>query len=160
MKILTAARKLHSYCPETGEFIRLKDTKIIFSNKVIKAGTTSGRLRHEYIVIDVLGKTYMAHRLAWLYMTGNWPAHQIDHINGIKTDNRWCNLRECTNSENQMNTKSKTGLKNIRRAGNKYWVTVRSQKGVYSEGFSTLDEAKAAAFKARNSLHGQFARHE
>ena len=56
-----------------------------------------------YRVVSLGSKRFLAHRLAWFYMTGNLP-EQIDHINHIKTDNRWENLREVTNTENSMNT--------------------------------------------------------
>ena len=55
-----------------------------------------------YRVVSLGSKRFLAHRLAWFYMTGNLP-EQIDHINHIKTDNRWENLREVTNTENSMN---------------------------------------------------------
>lgn len=54
-------------------------------------------------------KQYLAHRLVWLYVNGKFPNKLIDHINGIKDDNRICNLREANNSQNGMN---KTKLKN------------------------------------------------
>ena len=54
----------------------------------------------------ILGKKYLEHRLIWLYHYGEWPKDQLDHINGIRDDNRIENLRECDNSENQYNRKS------------------------------------------------------
>lgn len=56
-----------------------------------------------YVAIMINRKPYYAHRLAWLYMTGEWPTEQIDHINHVKSDNRFFNLREVTHSENQRN---------------------------------------------------------
>ena len=70
-----------------------------------------------YIHIRAEGKTYKAHRLAFLYMIGNFPADQVDHINQRPADNRWSNLREATNSDNQKNstlrTDSKSGLMGV-----------------------------------------------
>lgn len=55
-----------------------------------------------YLRITVLGKSYYAHRLAWFYVYGVWP-ETIDHINGIKSDNRIKNLRACSQSSNNQN---------------------------------------------------------
>ena len=59
-----------------------------------------------YIVIQISGRIYCAHRLAWLVHHGEWPAHHIDHINGIRDDNRMANLRDATNQLIQQNRKS------------------------------------------------------
>ena len=56
-----------------------------------------------YRRIQIDKKSYAEHRLAWLYMTGKWPEHHIDHINRKKADNRFCNLREATNAQNNYN---------------------------------------------------------
>ncbi len=88
-------RELFEYSPETGLFIRLK------SRGNSKKGTIAGTInRTGYIHIKIDGKKYMAHRLAWLYEYGNFPEKHIDHI---KTDNRICNLREVSQSENNRN---------------------------------------------------------
>jgi HNH endonuclease/AP2 domain len=83
----------------------------------IKDYDVAGTFQNGYIRIRVDGKKYLAHRLAFLYMTGEWPKDQVDHINGIRDDNRWCNLRNCTNSENKMNTRlqanNKSGYKGV-----------------------------------------------
>jgi hypothetical protein len=57
-----------------------------------------------YIQVCIDGKVYSLHRIAWLYMNGEFPSGQIDHINRIKSDNRWTNLREANNAQNQANT--------------------------------------------------------
>jgi len=57
-----------------------------------------------YRVLSILGKRYLAHRLAWLYVKGEWP-NVIDHINGDRLDNRFANLRNVTNQQNHMNCK-------------------------------------------------------
>lgn len=56
-----------------------------------------------YMQIVVNRKAHMAHRLAWLYVHGEWPMQQIDHINGCKTDNKIDNLRDVSQSENMLN---------------------------------------------------------
>lgn len=76
------ARSLLTYNPETGEFSWIKTGAI--------AGT---RNNHGYIRIQVQGRRITAHRLAWFFMTGAWPDGEIAHINGIRDDNRWANLR-------------------------------------------------------------------
>lgn len=69
-----------------------------------KAGSETSVLgNHGYKVIKIDSIRHQAHRLAWLYMTGSWPVSQIDHINRIKTDNRFENLREVTLAENAQN---------------------------------------------------------
>jgi hypothetical protein len=90
---------LIDYSPETGEFKRIKKT----SNSVKIGGKAGSISNYGYLRISIGGKLYMAHRLAWLLMTGNWPEDQIDHINGIRDDNRWINLRKATNQENGKN---------------------------------------------------------
>lgn len=72
-----------------------------FSEKEIKCLNTSG-----YITTSILYKRYQLHRLIWFYMTKEWP-NQIDHINGIRNDNRWCNLRNVTAEQNSKNNKKR-----------------------------------------------------
>lgn len=92
--------KVLKYNPETGHFIWKKSS----SNRV-KDGSRAGTMKgNRYIYIQINGKKYTLHRLAFLYMTRSFPKDQADHINRIKNDNRWCNLRECTRSQNIINT--------------------------------------------------------
>lgn len=94
------------YNPEDGTFVRLKSRGNQNGGSLIKNSLN----RDGYMDIRVRGleisgqsKKYKAHRLAWMYMTGSFPENEIDHINGIRNDNRWSNLREVTRSENQRN---------------------------------------------------------
>lgn len=89
--------RLH-YNPETGIFTRLE------SYRGHKAGEVAGWVNGDgYLNIKIFGKIYKAHRLAWLYVYGEWPSLFIDHINRCKTDNRIQNLRDVERSENGRN---------------------------------------------------------
>ena len=90
------------YNPDTGAFTWTKCTG------AAKAGSAAGCVKTasaalRYCVIRVDSALHRAHRLAWLYMTGDYPSGLIDHVDGNGLNNRWCNLRQCSHSENQQN---------------------------------------------------------
>lgn len=91
-------RELVEYDPDTGLFTRLQART---SNRVGEQPT--GKDLDGYVRFRLDGKPYFAHVLAWFYMTGEWPSHQIDHENRIPHDNQWSNLRLATYSENAQN---------------------------------------------------------
>ena len=92
-------QELLHYSPDTGVFTRLVQT-----SSRVKIGDIAGGLNQKgYRQITIDGKKHSAHRLAWFYMTGDWPIAGIDHRNGVKDDNRWRNLREATHAENGQN---------------------------------------------------------
>jgi hypothetical protein len=134
MNELTAARlrELLSYDPETGVFRWLprpiaarKLRRQRAGQRSCRDGCAGGHARGDgYRDISIKGREYKAHNLAWLYMTGEWPAVEIDHIN--RSDNRWGNLREATRSLNLANTcitqRNTSGFKGVhRRAGSNRW---------------------------------------
>lgn len=100
-------------------------------------------------------------------MTGKWPAWEVDHINGIKTDNRWPNLREATGSQNQGNRKltkaNKTGFKGvtlyITKKGIKRWKSQLTYRldNYYLGYFDSPEKAHAAYCEAALRLQGEFA---
>lgn len=91
--------ELLSYSPDTGVFSWKQDRR-----GIIRKGDAAGHFHSRgYVSICVDGTSYKAHRLAWLYVHGKPPADQIDHINGVRDDNRIANLREATSAENHQN---------------------------------------------------------
>ena len=72
----------------------------------LNAGTVAGCIDGKgYLSVAVNGKIYRGHRLIFLHVTGKLPTGEVDHINHIRDDNRWVNLREVTTSENRINQK-------------------------------------------------------
>ncbi|QIN99385.1 putative homing endonuclease [Salmonella phage oldekolle] len=149
-------KELFEYRPETGEFIRL----VSIGNQ--KAGSTAGCLRKTgYIEIRVDKVGYKAHRLAFLYMEGYIP-EVIDHVNRIRSDNRWANLRESNNQENSRNrtARSKSGYLGIfwHKQKQKWEVrVVDSYKKLVHGGyfdFLDLELAVQRANELRLELHG------
>lgn len=120
-----------------------------------------------YVVIRIKGKTYLAHRLAWLFETGEWPADGIDHVNGIKTDNRLENLRECNQSQNLANrgksSNNKSGWKGVSWVSSKAkWrsqICVRRQT-LHLGYFDDVKEAAESYIFAALEHHGEYARLE
>lgn len=117
-----------------------------------------------YLNGGFLGKTYYAHRVAWLMYYGEWPENHIDHINGDKRDNRIENLRQCLPSQNQCNKpsqrNSKSGIKGVSWSSRfNRWVAFISlnRKRKNLGYFHTKEDAKVAYDKACLELHGEFA---
>lgn len=77
------------------------------TNRKVVVGANAGSVtRHGYVAIRIDGTRFAAHRLAFLYVTGKWPDGEIDHINGVRSDNRWINLRACSSAENRQNQRA------------------------------------------------------
>lgn len=153
-------KELLHYDPETGEFTRLKVVKGGGKNGT-GAGTKAGTIGDAgYLRWQSGGKLYLLHRLAFLYMTGEFPEHDVDHINHDRTDNRWVNLRQATRAENlgnmQLSDRNTSGVTGVswHKASAKWWVRFSVNKRSTDFGrFNTLEEAKVHAFWVR-LLHG------
>lgn len=161
--MITQARlkELLYYDYETGIFIWLVSKAIR-----IKIGSIAGALRKDgYLNIEIDYKGYLAHRLAWLYMTGEWPENQIDHINMIKSDNRFCNLREATRNENRHNqtkfSNNTSGIKGVdwHKPNHKWRARIRlNNKLIYLGSYNDIKDAAAAYEIASKQYHGKFSR--
>lgn len=148
--ILTAQRlrEILNYDPETG----------VFTKNGKEVGFLVPPKNYRRVMVD--GTQYYAHRLAFLYMTGEWP-HQADHINGIKTDNRWANLRDVDNRTNMENMRrpmknSKSGVLGVCWAKNEQkWKAQISINNVNTHvGYAdTIEEAEALYLAAKRRLH-------
>lgn len=90
-------RETLNYDPSTGEFTWKT------SSGRARAGSVAGTQGTPRCEIRVCGRRYMAHRLAWLYVHGEWPPFEIDHENRDQRDNRISNLRPATHSQNGLN---------------------------------------------------------
>jgi len=135
------------YNPDTGVFTWTDKAFRRMKNKV--AGSYDGN----YVYIRVQRKTYAAHRLAFLYMTGKWPSSIVDHRNRNSQDNSWKNLREISYSGNMENTKERKGYYLDKRDG-RFYAEISVQKKKQSlGGFNTAEEAGAAYKEAKSKLH-------
>lgn len=104
----------------------------------------------------------MLHRLIWFYVHGHWPADQIDHINGKRSDNRLCNLREATPAQNNVNRAAKHGrlFKGVTQLKSGRWqAQIRvSGKNMYLGTFLTAEEAGAVYAANAKLFFGSLAR--
>lgn len=148
-------KELLSYDPDTGLFTN-RNTR----GPKAMAGCIAGSVdSHGYWQIHTYGKVYRAHRLAWLYVYGEFPAHEIDHINGARLDNRLNNLRSVTRAENSRNQ----GIRSANTSGvcgvswykdAKKWRADIGHKGnqIHLGSFSDKFEAICARKSAENRL--------
>lgn len=148
-------RELVHYDPETGALTRLVASGSTKVGDVVGSAHTAG-----YIEASVGSARYLVHRLIWLYVCGQWPTGEIDHINGNRRDNRLVNLQECTGAQNQQNR----GLSSASTSGvpGVHWDKSRGKwlahitlgyKTRFLGRFSALDEAKKARAFAKANLH-------
>jgi hypothetical protein len=118
-----------------------------------------------YRIIMVDRRKYRASRLAWLWMRGEWPANLIDHRDNDPSNDRWLNIRQATNLENQKNVRmhrdNASGLKGAyfdKRDRMWYSTIMRGGKKEYLGYFGSALEAHAAYAAASAKLHGEFGR--
>lgn len=154
--ILTASKlkKILNYNMFTG-YLTWKQS---MRNGSVKKGSIAGSIDHGYIRINIKGKKYSAHRLAWLYMTGKFPTKGIDHKDRIKHHNWWSNLRLLSNSNNQKNTGNWTnntsGIKGVcwHKLSNKWEARIRIGKTKFLGLYKNFDDAVCARLAGEQCL--------
>ena len=140
-------RELLHYDPESGVFLWLKTTR------ATSAGDVAGCVRaHGYRSITVDGAPFYAHRLAWFYVHGAWPQHQVDHKNGDRDDNRIANLDDVTPSRNYHNTtklgrNNTTGYRGVTRYGDKFIAQGMIERKLHVISMHDTAEDAAEAYK-------------
>jgi len=144
-------KNLLNYNPDTGIF-----TYRYSPQYSIKAGDVAGCLQENgYVGVFIRGRAYRLHRLAFLYMTGEFPPKSVDHINGNRSDNRWSNLRLADNKLNgrnlSMQARNKSGCLGVWwRKDRKCWaaeIRVNGEKihlGHYKDRNKAIEVRKAA----------------
>lgn len=152
MTVETNLSDIFSYSPEDGSLYRAVGQQ----NRLISCKDRDG-----YIVVKVGKKNYFAHRLCWYLAYGTWPTKQIDHVNGVRDDNRLCNLREATPSQNAHNQRNVSK----RNKYSKYLGVSRSHSGkwranivldrryIYLGTFETEEKAHSVYVQAKRKLH-------
>jgi hypothetical protein len=127
----------------------------------INSGDGAGYRKVEILEFGRSG--FLEHRLIWVYMTGHWPTDQVDHRNLVKNDNRWANLREASNVQNQANrglrphnSSGRTGVSFHPSQGKWHAELSIGRKRVLHAYFHEREEAIAAR-EAALVHHGQFA---
>jgi hypothetical protein len=150
-------KELMSYDQHTGQL-----TRLVRRGRMGAVGSVAGTVNTKgYVVVEIDANPYLAHRLAWLYMTGEMPGMDIDHIDRNKANNRWANLRLATNSENHENRfepqkNNKSGLLGVclhKAAGR--WVAQIKKDGrrIYLGLHDTPELAHQAYLEAKARLH-------
>eukprot|EP00919_Chromeraceae_sp_WS-2016_P001409 GHVR01003483.1.p1 GENE.GHVR01003483.1~~GHVR01003483.1.p1 ORF type:complete len:170 (-),score=10.84 GHVR01003483.1:799-1308(-) len=152
-------RQLIDYHPFDGSFQWVESGKgRKFTRKNAGAISDSGCCI-KYVKIRVKRKLYFAHRLAWLWVHGAWPEHQIDHADGDGTNNRLANLREATSRQNLANRSrirnSQYPYKGIARSGKK-WIAQFPKK--YLGTFESPEAAAKEYDRAAIEAYGEFAK--
>lgn len=141
------------YDPETGIFQWRKTKPPVRAGQICSAKNKAG-----YIVIGFKGCSYQAHRMAWLYMVGDWPRGEIDHIDRDKANNRWTNLRDVPHVTNIHNCQpgrgNRWGVEGVYldQRKNRWVAEIKAfGKRVYLGEFTSLEEAGSAYQQAKSS---------
>ena len=152
-------RELIDYNPHTGAFTRKVRTAQRHqvgdrADFIVKSGQQAGYRR-----VSLMSKRFMAHRVAWLYVHGEWPAQDIDHINGDRGDNRIANLRDVSARVNRENIRSPrvdntSGYLGVMSHQGRWRARVQVNGSSVSLGcFDTPEEAHQAYLEGKRKYH-------
>ncbi len=167
-------RQILRYDPDSGDLFWLTRPQQMFpSADAAKAWNNRNANKKAFTAIDsygyrfgkIFGRSYRAHRVIWALQTGEWPSNEIDHANGIGSDNSWSNLRETNRAQNSQNTSSRRGSSSkylgvSRKSGEKNWcaqIRAKDQKR-YLGSFESEIDAALAYDAAALKHHGPFAK--
>lgn len=153
------------YDPETGHFTRLLSPYPACIGRLVGSPVQGRDGVPAYLTVDVDGRAYKAHRLAWFYMTGEWPVDLIDHKDRDGLNNRWTNLRPADSSKNQQNNKRRadnaSGFKGVYfHQECKKWRAIIKANGrrIHLGLFNSPEIAHEAYVSAAQKYFGEFAR--
>lgn len=153
-------RRALDYDPETG----------VFRCKIARGphpvGSVAGGARDDgYIRIAINERRYFAHRLAWLYVRGEWPAGELDHKDNVRDHNWIDNLRPANRTQNNANKslspKNKSGFKGVSltKSGRAWQAQIQfDRKRIFLGIHRSAEEAHSAYLAAADLLFGEFAR--
>lgn len=155
-------REMLHYDPQTGAFTWRQKT----SRKVVVGAIAGCPGPAGYTLIGIGGVVYYAHRLAWVWMTGEWP-EKVDHQDGDRTNNAWANLRLATSQQNSLNARrpasNTSGFKGVswHKAAKRWAASIHKQGRKHHLGlFNSPEKAHAAYLLAAQSIDPNFARAE
>lgn len=149
------ARALFHYNPETGQLWKRLEKQ----SKLCDTPHICG-----YVQVYANGRTYLAHRLVWLWVHGEWPERDIDHLNAVRTDNRLANLRAVNRSVNMQNLRQARsdnasgllGVTRVKHVHKKPWVAqirINGTKNRFIGYYATPEEAHEAYLEAKRQHH-------
>ena len=160
--MLTQARlkELLRYNRRTGVFTWLQNR----GGTAVKGSVAGGLNSEDYIQIKIDGVLYKAHRLAWMYVNGAFPELEVDHRNGIRSENKFSNLRLADDSQTccnrKVSTRSTSGVTGVHwnaEAG-KWRARIKLHgRRILIGDFVRLDDAAAARLAFAKKIHGKFA---
>lgn len=153
--LCTLLRDMFFYEQEFGHLVRTVTT-----SSRAKVGAIAGyEDRHGHLRVRFNGKEYAVHRLVWLYVTGNFPEGEIDHINGIRSDNRFSNLRDVPHRTNMENRKKAaahniSGVLGVTKRGDSYMARIKiNGKQVILGSFASASDAHVNYLIAKRQSH-------
>lgn len=160
MMTLERLKSVVHYDPVIGIFLWKERT----ANRVHYGDFALSKDAYGYYKFMVDGHSSPVHRAAWFYMTGEWPKNDIDHINGIRSDNRFCNLRQAERYQNLRNMRSRGGTSKFKGvsfdpARGKWKAQIQIMgKNKYIGRYASEEEAAIAYNECAAREFGEFAR--
>lgn len=162
--MITHKEVLEYFKYDRGKLIWLKVPK--HASKSLVGKEAGSYTAQGYLSVTVEQVRYLLHRLVWFYHHEFWPDNDIDHINGIRDDNRIENLREATRQQNLFNSISKGGSSKYKGVswdkGRNKWVAqyTLNRKHFYIGRFNTEEDAHEAYKLKINTIHKEFSEHK